>query len=70
MPYYARPKVDYTPLPVRVAAEWLRLEKNDPLYEYMKAVAATLVTVAAARGLYSTARWILRIPYVISRYNI
>lgn len=62
MPYYAKRKADYTPLPVKVAAEWLNLDKNDPLYGYMRTVAAMLVTVAGARGLYGTARWLLRIP--------
>ncbi len=62
-PYYARRKPDYTPLPVRVAAKWLNIDQNDVLYEYAKSIAAMLVATAGARGLYGTARWIIRIPY-------
>lgn len=60
MPYYARRKIDYTPLPVRVLGEWLNLEKDDPLYELMKMAAASLVIVAGARGLYANGKWLFR----------
>ena len=70
MPYYARRKVDYTPLPIRIAAEWLNLDKGDTLYELLRRAAYALVAVAGARGLYSNGRWLFRQATAISRLNI